>query len=57
VFLFVTVRERPYNLLEVGDFDWIIFSRDLRNFAIYRIDLHKNPSEACIEGSLDASNA
>jgi hypothetical protein len=54
VFLFVTVRERLYNLLEVSDFDWAIFSRDLRNFAIYRIDLRKYPSEACLGGSLDA---
>jgi len=44
----MTVRERLYNLLEVRDFAWTIFSRDLRNFAIYRIDLHKDPSEVCI---------
>lgn len=49
MFILVTVRERLYNLLEVSDFDRTIFSRDLRNFAIYRIDLRKDPSEAWIE--------
>lgn len=57
VFLFVTMRERLYNLLEVSDFDWTIFGRDLRNLTIYRIDLHPDPSKACLGGSLDASNA
>ena len=43
MFLFATVRDRLYNLLEIGDFYWTIFSRDLRDFAIHSINLRKHP--------------